>query len=207
MTESKVKLITLGDSGAGKSSLLTRYARDVFNDAYAATLGVDFQVKRIQVGEHLIRVQIWDTAGQERFRTLTINYYRDAPGIALVYDITSKTSFSSLQRWMTDISTHADKDVTVALIGNKGDLDGERQVTREEGEAFAKEFNLRFWETSAKTGTHVEEAFDFLAESVYKWQLKRRGGDPDNPISAKSATEGLVLKNDKQKRGKSRCCK
>jgi small GTP-binding protein len=114
-----IRLLTLGDSGAGKSSLLLRYTQNEFNVEYMPTIGIDFRLKTVDVKGKTVKVQVWDTAGQERFRTITHNYYRGAHGIALVYDVTSKQSFDNIRKWIADVKSFAESNVNIVLIGNK----------------------------------------------------------------------------------------
>lgn len=167
-----IRLLTLGDSGAGKSTLLLKYTQNEFDDKPMPTIGIDFRLKKIKINEKEIKVQIWDSAGQERFRTVTRNYYRGAAGVVLVYDVTNEQSFENIRHWISDIQTYAESDVDLMLIGNKCDLQDKRAVDKEKGEALAKEYGVKFFETSAKSDINVTQAFDCLvkqvAERVYK---------------------------------------
>jgi len=161
-----VRLLTLGDSGAGKSSLLLRYTQNEFTHEYMPTIGIDFRLKTIEVKGKTIKVQVWDTAGQERFRTITHNYYRGAHGIALVYDVTNEASFQNIRKWIQDVHTYAEQSVNLVLIGNKCDLVHKKVVETSRGQALADEYDIKFFETSAKNDTNVEEAFTTLVEAV-----------------------------------------
>jgi len=121
-----VRLLTLGDSGAGKSSLLLQYTQGEFTHEYMPTIGIDFRLKTIEMNGKQIKVQVWDTAGQERFRTITHNYYRGAHGIALVYDVTNEQSFQNIRKWIQDVHTYAESNVSIVLIGNKCDLESKK---------------------------------------------------------------------------------
>lgn len=146
------KVVYLGDSGVGKTNLMTRFATNTFNINSKPTIGVDFSMKNIILGEHLIRIQIWDTAGQERYQTFTNAYFKESQGVILVYDIASKESFESIQRWLELAYQHVDvKKCSILLIGNKTDLANDRQVGVAEGEDFAKKNGLLFFEASART--------------------------------------------------------
>merc|ERR1711939_321481 len=134
-----IKLLLIGDSGVGKSCLLCRYADDVFNSNFIATIGIDFKVRTIELDGKKIKLQIWDTAGQERFRTITQAYYRGAMGILLVYDVGDIKSFEAIANWMKNIDACASETVVRVLIGNKCDLE-DRKVTKERGEAVAEEY-------------------------------------------------------------------
>lgn len=165
MKKTVVRLLTLGDSGAGKSSLLLRYTTDEFIVEYMPTIGIDFRLKKVEIEGKTVTVQVWDTAGQERFRTITHNYYRGAHGIALVYDITKEQSFLNIRKWIQDVNHYAESSVNLVLIGNKCDLE-DRAVSTERGQALADEFGIPFYEASAKAGTMVDEAFSALVTVV-----------------------------------------
>ena len=119
-------MLLIGNSGVGKSSLLVRFAEDIFTDNFMPTIGVDFKIKTVDVDSKQIKLQIWDTAGQERFKTITSSYYKGAHGIIVVYDITDRESFSNIQTWMAEVEKHASDNISRILVGNKCDLEGQR---------------------------------------------------------------------------------
>jgi Ras-related protein Rab-8A len=162
----QLKLLTLGDSAVGKTCGLLRYCNDTFSSTFITTIGIDFKIKTILLDGKKIKLQVWDTAGQERFRTITESYYRGAHGIVLMYDITNRATFNNVKEWMRSIDEHA-KGTTVILVGNKCDLEDRRDVTRIEGEALAKKYKLQFFETSAKKGIGLKEAFEAIALEIY----------------------------------------
>ncbi|XP_030570386.1 ras-related protein Rab-26 isoform X1 [Drosophila novamexicana] len=168
------KVIMLGDSGVGKTSLLIRFRDGRYVPSYfLSTVGIDFRNKVVVVDGTRVKLQIWDTAGQERFRSVTHAYYRDAHALLLLYDVTNKTTFDNIRAWLGEIREYAQEDVVIVLIGNKADCSSsERQVKREDGERLGREHNVPFMETSAKTGLNVELAFTAVAR-----QLKCRGYD------------------------------
>mmetsp|Transcript_13228 Transcript_13228/g.23574 ORF Transcript_13228/g.23574 Transcript_13228/m.23574 type:complete len:199 (+) Transcript_13228:220-816(+) len=157
------KLLLVGDSAVGKSSLLLRFSNNSFDDL-APTIGVDFKVKYMTVEDKRIKLTIWDTAGQERFRTLTSSYYRGAHGIVLVYDVSNRRSFENLKEiWMKEVDMYSTIDFAAKMVvANKIDLASERTVSTEEGARFAKENGCLFVETSAKADTAVGQAFQEL---------------------------------------------
>ena len=157
--DTMAKVIIIGDSGIGKTVLITRFCESTFKESYVATIGVDFKIKTMNVGNRRYKLQIWDTAGQERFKNITQTYYKGAAGIILTYSIIDRTSFENIDRWMTQIDSSAPVDVCKILIATKSDLNYERSVKTEEGEALAKRHNMRFMEVSAKTGNNVKEGF------------------------------------------------
>jgi len=128
------KVIIIGDSGVGKTNLITRFCENSFKDSYVATIGVDFKIKTLSVGDRRYKLQIWDTAGQERFKNITQTYYKGAAGIILAYSITDRNSFENVERWINQIDTHAPSDVSKILIATKSDLNDSRQVSLIEGQ-------------------------------------------------------------------------
>ncbi|KAF7408097.1 hypothetical protein HZH66_002634 [Vespula vulgaris] len=171
------KVMLLGDSGVGKTCLLTRFrdGRFLFGN-YITTVGIDFRNKIVTVDETRVKLQIWDTAGQERFRSVTHAYYRDAHALLLLYDVTNKTSFDNIRAWLSEIREHANEDVVIMLLGNKSDCGQERVVKKEDGERLAQEYKVPFMETSAKTGLNVELAFLAVAREL----KARKSSDPDD---------------------------
>jgi len=160
-----LKILIIGQSGVGKSSLLIRFTDDVFDPDQPATIGVDFKVKTLSVEGNLVKLAIWDTAGQERFRTLTPSYYRGAQGAILVYDVSSRASFERLDPWLQELNTYATKsNIVKMLVGNK--IDKDRAVTREEGLQFARRHSMLFIEASAKSKEGVQCAFEELVQKI-----------------------------------------
>lgn len=161
-------MVLIGDSGVGKSNLLLRFTRDTVDLQSKTTIGVEFATRSIQVDGKTVKAQIWDTAGQERYRAITSAYYRGAVGALLVYDITNRKTFESVERWLKELREHADTKIVVMLVGNKCDLVDSRQVDVEEGTACAAKFGLSFLETSALNATNVEESFKTVLTEIYK---------------------------------------
>ncbi|RXK36505.1 hypothetical protein M231_06226 [Tremella mesenterica] len=163
-----IKILLVGNSSVGKSSLLLRFTEDDFlaDEDTIATIGVDFKVTRLEVDEKKYKLAIWDTAGQERFRTLTASYYRGAQGVVLVYDMTSRKTFDELLRWDRELDTYCGDSVVKLILGNKADKSLARQVTTEEGKAFAESLGALFMECSAKTNEGIEEAFRELVRKI-----------------------------------------
>ena len=165
------KLVLIGDSGVGKSCLLLRFADDSFTESYISTIGVDFRFRSVYVDGKRVKLQIWDTAGQERFRTITSAYYRGADGIILTYDITNEESFTHVQEWLTEVNKFAPKETVKMMVGNKADLKDKRKVEEDKAQNYAKQMNMPFLETSAKTAANVEQAFERVARELIKQKL------------------------------------
>ena len=181
--QTTLKILLVGDSNVGKSSILLRFTDDTFDNEKCPTIGVDFKVKMISIDKVKVKLALWDTAGQERFRTLTPAYYRGAQGVILVYDVTSAQSFRQLEDWLQEVDRYATKaDIVKMVIGNKIDKDSsDRAVSREEGLRFARRHRMLFLETSAKTSDGVQMAFEELVEKILQ-----------NPSLWKADQENLI---------------
>ncbi|XP_040993727.1 ras-related protein RABA5b [Juglans microcarpa x Juglans regia] len=161
------KIVLIGDSAVGKSNLLSRFARNEFDTNSKATIGVEFQTQVVEIDGKEVKAQIWDTAGQERFRAVTSAYYRGAVGALIVYDISRRTTFDSVKRWLEELSTHCDTTTARMLVGNKCDLENIRDVSVEEGKSLAEAEGLFFMETSALDATNVQTAFEIVIREIY----------------------------------------
>ena len=161
------KVVLIGDSGTGKSNLLSRFTRNEFSLDSRSTIGVEFATRSINVDGKTIKAQIWDTAGQERYRAITSAYYRGAVGALLVYDIAKHSTYVNVSRWLKELRDHADSNIVVMLVGNKSDLKHLRAVPTEEAKAFAAENNHSFIETSALDASNVEQAFQNILTEIY----------------------------------------
>jgi len=177
------KVVLIGDSGVGKSNLLSRFTRNEFNLESKSTIGVEFATRSITVEGKTIKAQIWDTAGQERYRAITAAYYRGAVGALLVYDIAKHTTYENVERWLKELRDHADNNIVIMLVGNKSDLRHLRAVPTEEARGYAERNNLSFIETSALDSTNVETAFQNILTEIYKIvsqkQLDQTGSGDD----------------------------
>ncbi|XP_063959997.1 EF-hand calcium-binding domain-containing protein 4B-like isoform X1 [Lytechinus pictus] len=158
------KVVFVGDSGVGKTSIIHRFCTDSFTDSFSATIGVDFQVKSLTVCGSIVAMQLWDTAGQERFRSITRHYFRKADGIVVIYDVTSETSFINVRNWMTSVEETTDDHVVKMLLGNKSDCNEDRQIKEEVGHKLSESYNCDFYEVSAKSGSNVVEAFTAMSK-------------------------------------------
>uniref|UniRef100_A0A0C9RP76 TSA: Wollemia nobilis Ref_Wollemi_Transcript_6127_1229 transcribed RNA sequence n=1 Tax=Wollemia nobilis TaxID=56998 RepID=A0A0C9RP76_9CONI len=162
------KVVLIGDSGVGKSNLLSRFTRNEFCLESKSTIGVEFATRTVQVEGKTIKAQIWDTAGQERYRAITSAYYRGAVGALLVYDITKPTTFDNVGRWLKELRDHADSNIVIMLVGNKSDLKHLRGVATEDAQSFAEREGLSFLETSALEATNVEKAFQTILAEIHR---------------------------------------
>ncbi|KAF8244279.1 GTP-binding protein yptV1 [Wilcoxina mikolae CBS 423.85] len=171
--------VLIGDSGVGKSNLLSRFTRNEFNLDSKSTIGVEFATRSIQVDSKTIKAQIWDTAGQERYRAITSAYYRGAVGALLVYDISKHPTYENVTRWLKELRDHADSNIVIMLVGNKSDLRHLRAVPTDDSKAFAAENHLSFIETSALDASNVELAFQNILTEIYRIVSSKQleGGD------------------------------
>ena len=190
------KILLLGDSAVGKSCLLLRYCENSFQESHLTTIGLDFRLKTVNLEDkRKIKVQIWDTAGEDRFRAITRNYYRGANGIILMYDVTDQKSFEHIRDWVEKIKEDAVEEIIIYLVGNKIDLNNKRIITNEEGKKLAAEYNIKYYETSAKNSIGVEEVFLSLIKEMDDLFLEKNNKEVENPVN-------LNVKN----KNKKNCC-
>ena len=159
------KLLFVGDSGVGKTSILLRYTDDNFTTSFISTIGIDFKIKTIEINNKIIKLQIWDTTGQERFKTITSAYYRGAMGIIYVYDITNQQSFNHIETWIKSTKEITDDNIKL-IIGNKCDLESQRIISPEQGIQLAKEYDTLFYEVSAKENININESIYKISEKI-----------------------------------------
>lgn len=178
------KVILVGESGAGKTSVLGRFTDDVFTESFLSTIGVDFRIKTVQLSDgKVMKMQVWDTSGQERFRSITQSYYRGAHAAIIVYDISSIDSFRAVPGWLEGVMKHCSESVLVMLLGNKSDLAFKRQVHESVVQEFVEEHKIPlFYEVSAKSGSNVEEAFLTMAERHQLFLQKTESAVVKDPI-------------------------
>lgn len=199
------KVILIGDWGVGKSNIILRITQDAFDPDSRTTIGVEFSQKVVDINNRKTIIQIWDTAGQDRYKAITSAYYRAAVGAILVYDISKRTSFESLNTWVNEIYTNTAESITVMLLGNKLDLTSERIISTEEGQSFAKRYNFLFAEVSALSGQNVQESFDKMVKKVHS-NLGNTILDSKRSTSKLSFTEENESEGYFQKLKKGLCC-
>ncbi|XP_048138102.1 ras-related protein Rab11D [Rhodamnia argentea] len=187
------KLVLIGDSGVGKSNLLSRFTRNEFNLESKSTIGVEFATKSLNLDGKVVKAQIWDTAGQERYRAITSAYYRGAVGALLVYDVTRHATFENVGRWLRELRDHTDPNIVVMLIGNKSDLRHLVAVPLEDGKSFAENESLYFMETSALDATNVEAAFAEVLSQIYRIVSKKAVEAGDNPSVSSVPGQGQTI--------------
>ena len=202
--EKTVSILTLGETQVGKTSLILRFIDRVFYYDTKTTIGVDFKVKRINLLNKNVLVKIWDSAGQERFKTVTRQYYKNAEGVMLIYDVTSQKSFSMIEEWFKSIIENKRKGAQVILIGNKKDMVN-RVISAEQGESLAKKFEIKYYETSALSGENVDQAFEELAENILKIKLNTEEEESIS-LSYNSGRDGKKKNSEKDRDKKQPCC-
>ena len=215
------KLIVIGDAGVGKSCITTRAVKNIFEESYNATVGFEFFVFNVKINDKVIKLQIWDTCGQELYRSLITNFYRNSSLAIMVYAINSTESFENVEMWLRELRTHSNPDAKVFLIGNKIDLESERQVSKEMGEQFSKDNNFDlFMEASAKNGFNTQKVFIKAAKALlddyakYEKNVKKNaekppqnndanGGEQNNLQEQNSETKKI---EEEPKEKSSGCC-
>ena len=195
-----IPISMLGDSQTGKTCIVSTFNGIKFNDKNISSIGVDFLVKEIKMNNGIkLKLKIWDTAGQEMYHSMALNCLKSALGIIYIFDVTNKNTLNSINKWVKDVNETIDAEkIPSVLVGNKIDLDDEREVTFEEGKNLADQYGFNYIETSAKTGTNINELFIELAENIYN-KFKEEFPQPNN--------QNIVIKVEKhQKKKKKNCC-
>ena len=203
------KIIIVGNTGVGKSSLLLKYTRDIFSTNYEPTIGVDFGSMIVHIpdsnNEHTpVKLQIWDTAGQERFRTITKSYYKNTCGVVIVFDLTNKESFNAIPEWIDSIKQDADPSVEIILIGNKSDLESDYQITEDDIDNICREYDLKYFETSARELDSTSIAFNILGQDIFN-KVKESQVVPVG-VKKTSDPDNISLNNFPYKKRKRKCC-
>jgi Ras-related protein Rab-11A len=205
------KVVLVGDSGVGKTNILSRYIRDEFSIETKSTVGVEFGSKKVKIKGTTIKTQIWDTAGQERYKSITNAYYKGAKGALVVFDISRKETFTTVDRWIGELKSSADSEVSIILIGNKSDLEEQRQVSYEEVKAKADQYNLAYIETSALQAVNIDKAFNMMIEDIFKKFNKVIADGDEDPANGRNNFHNIIDLNSAPKTGegktKKECCK
>ncbi|XP_014816727.1 PREDICTED: ras-related protein Rab-25 [Calidris pugnax] len=200
----RTPVVLIGESGVGKTNLLSRFTRNEFNHDSRTTIGVEFSTRTLLVGDAVVKAQIWDTAGLERYRAITSAYYRGAVGALVVFDITKHQTYDVVERWLKELYDHAEASIVVMLVGNKTDLAQAREVPMEEAKMFADNKGLLFVETSALDSTNVEQAFEtILKEIFHKVQKQKQRSNQSNTVSLASESPEVTAPAQTEKRP---CC-
>ena len=201
--EMMVKVIIIGDSSVGKTNIMSKYLKNQFHEDSKATVGVEFGSKLFTINGHNIKAQIWDTAGQEKYKAITGAYYKGSKGAFVVYDITRKETFESVDKWINDLKATGDPKMNIMLIGNKCDLEERREILNEQGEEKARSFGCGFLETSALSGDNIDKGFEMMISEIFK----KYGSDvvDDDVLDGVGKGEDIKLekKGENQKKG---CC-
>ena len=206
------KIAIIGNQHVGKTTILSRYKYETTDDSYAPTVGIDFLTKNVFLEDKTIRLIMWDTAGQERFKSLIPSYLKNANCVILTYDITEKSSFNALGKWLSDAKDNVVEGTFIILCGNKIDLNNKRVITKEEGEKFAKENNIAFAETSATTGQGINELFNTILSNFCDVPMEHKESkddDLDGDGSKDVVIKDLAKENKKveeQTKKSNKCC-
>ena len=202
MDEYVIKILTLGDSGVGKTSIIQKFVNDKFSQNMLSTIGVDFQSKIIMIDNTKVKLKIWDTTGQERFKTLTSQYYNGADGALLIFDVTNKESFKRINFWMNELNEKKKlNELGLLLIGNKIDLVNKRIIDKEEAENFAKNNNLSYYETSALKNININNIIIDIAKQCLN-NIKR---NDENIINNSFNEKKMIIENIGGNK-KKKCC-
>ncbi|EOA99726.1 Ras-related protein Rab-11A, partial [Anas platyrhynchos] len=201
-------VVLIGESGVGKTNLLSRFTRNEFNHDSRTTIGVEFSTRTIVVGDATVKAQIWDTAGLERYRAITSAYYRGAVGALLVYDIAKYLTYENAERWLRELQQdHADANIVIMLVGNKSDLRHLRAVPTDEARSFAEKNGLSFLETSALDSTNVETAFHSILTEIYRLVSQRQiAGQPESEFGPSTTIEPVRVLPTQQEGRQAPCC-
>ena len=198
-----IKILTLGDTQVGKSSIVLRYTEDKFDDNQLSTIGIDYKTKYMKMDDSSVKVLIWDTAGQEKFQNIAKQYYKGANGVLLIYDICSRKTFERIEFWLKELKENNRIDeLFICLVGNKNDMEDKREISIEEGKKYANDNNIPFLEVSAKSGKGIIDLFKKVIKGALdKVYIKNEKEEGEEKVRLSSFLEKVDVK-EKQKR----CC-
>ena len=202
------KIILVGDSGVGKTNILSRYVNNTFSESTKSTVGVELGCKIEEINDTRVKIQIWDTAGQERYKSITKSYYKGAKGALIVYDISRKESFLNVDKWIGDLKEFGEADLCILLVGNKCDLDNIRQVSIDEVSKKAEQYKIGFCETSALRSKNVDFAFKELIKLVSEKACNKddKYGNKTNVISTGVSLDTKIIAEEKRPKKSNSCC-
>lgn len=203
-----IKLVVIGDSDVGKTSLVNRFVQGTFTPHNSNTVGVDFLGKKLKVFNKNYTVQIWDTAGQERFKSVVRSYFKSASAVLLAFDLTNRISFEHVNSWLLDVQEEMEITAPVVLVGNKSDLVEQRQVSQKVAVAFAKKRNLEYYETSAENADGVDEVFTLTVEKVVKTMMNSgvRSENRSPTIASSDLRQSFGARDSKKEKARKGCC-
>jgi len=203
--EISFKMLIIGDSQVGKTSLLLKYVDDIFPESHISTIGIEFRDKILIKDDYSITLHIWDSAGQERFRSITKNIYRNTNGVLFVYDITNKVTFRNIKNWIKD-TENIDKEIKGVIIGNKIDLEDKREITKEEIQELGNKYNMPVMECSAKNNIGIEKGFELLVDELLKDKDEEEILDKYSQKSKPDLSMSMSLSTKKLTNKKIGCC-
>ena len=204
--EKILKMVIIGDSNVGKTKICCKYLYNEFTNDTKSTVGVDLFSKSMLVNDIKIKLNIWDTAGQERYHSVTTAYYKGSNGCFIVYDITDKNSFDNVEKWYEEVKKIADKDILIILIGNKNDLENEREVTIEMGKKKAENLKCPFFETSALTNYQIDVAFQEITQEILNKLQNEEENDSAELIGDDKNMVNININEEIEQQEKKGCC-
>ena len=205
MNEINLKILLIGDSSVGKSSILLKYIEDKFSENYVSTIGIEYKIKTLIINWKKVLLRIWDTSGQERYRSITQNFYRNANGILFIFDITNKETFENIKNWIID-SDSEDNQVIKVLVGNKIDIDENRKIDNDIIQKYAEKKGMKYYETSAKEGINIDLVFRKIAELILSKSEEEEGKEEEyHPHNPRKDSFNLSIDSSEPKK-KKQCC-
>ena len=203
------QILIIGDPSVGKTSVIRRYTNGTFKEEYLSTVGLDYYSKEEIIDGKTINIKLWDTAGEERYKSLTQNYFRNAEGVLLVFDVTNTDSFNNLKDWISSIKLNMEGNnifIPIVIIGNKLDMEDQREITKEQAEQFVSENKYKYFETSAKTGEGIDKSIRELASQILKQDGQMDGQKAARATSRQLKKEDITTNNNNDENKKGGCC-